>query len=1007
MQAYTIKNKIAIISILACCLYSFFIGLCFYFDTVQEKKTTMEVARNRALTVFKKDMAFRSWAAENGGVYIFQNGIDSPHAHLQTTPEREFLTPSGKTPILVNPASTCQQVSENFYKLNGKNDQLPSLKIFNRNTATDGWERKATAQLSAGSQEVFLTALSGNNPVLRLIKPIRLRKNCLRCHGPDGHKEGDTKSIVSITVPLQPYLERERENIKFLFLLHFAFWMVGVAFILAAFFWGRHRVTERTHSREALLKSENDLRSIFNNSPMAMVILDNSGEMLSFNHRFSILFGFGKNDIRSMTEWWEKLFPEQEYRNKVKKWWSESVVSSRNDEKKVKARIWTMARKNGDTLTVEFSLVPLTEMSVITLNDISIQKQAREALQVNEERFKDAQRLAHVGHWEFNLKTRQLICSEEIFNIFEMKPEQFKNSFRPFLKRIHPEDKKNVFKTYTNLLSNKTPRNISHRLLLPNGRIKFIQAIFRTKHDDHGTPVCTLGTVQDITARKEEETLRIRLQTAIEHTAESIVITDNNGRIQYVNPSFEKITGYSKQEAVGKNPRVLRSGRHNQEFYRKMWKTLCQGKVWKGHFINRKKDGSFYEEEATISPIFNSDGKITAFVAVKRDVTEQLSLEKQLRQTQKMEAIGTLAGGIAHDFNNILAAILGYAEMAREDCLPDSTIADDLDKILTAGHRARDLVQQILAFSRQTDTERILFSPEAIVKESIKILRPSIPTTIEIHQNIEPDIGSIHADPTQFNQILMNLCTNAYHVMEKDGGKLTISLKRTTLEAKGPYHGSEIKSEQFIQLTVQDTGPGIPRELKEKIFEPYFTTKKVGQGTGMGLAIVHGIVRSLKGMIEMESPTEGGAAFHVYLPVFQEKAVSATPIANKSLAGHEKILLVDDEEMLVNMGKDMLERLGYSVTVKRDGKQALEEFRKHPDQYDIIITDQTMPGMTGVNLSQEILTIRPDMPVILCSGYSSIISEDKAAAIGIRKYIMKPVTRKTIARIIREILDNR
>ncbi len=1007
MRDYLIKNKIAVISILACGLYSFFIGLCFYFDTVQEKKTTMEVARNKALTVYKKDLAFRSWASEHGGVYIFQNDTNPPHDHLKTTPEREFLTPSGKKLILVNPASILQQVSENFNKLNKENDQLPSLKVFDSNRAKDGWEHEAAAQISSGNQEVFLTALSRNNPVLRLIKPIRLQQNCLRCHGPDGYREGDIKKLVSITVPLQPYLEKERENIKFLFLLHFIFWIAGVAFMLAAFFWGRRRIVERIHSREALLKSENDFRSIFNNSPMAMVIMDNNGEMLSFNHRFSLLFDFDKNDIRSMTEWWEKLFPVEKYRNEVKKWWSESIVSSQSGGKKVEANIWTMTRKNGDALTIEFSLVPLTDMSVITLNDISTQKQAKEALQINEERFKDAQKLAHVGHWEFDLRTKKLICSEEIFNIFEMRPEQFKNSIWAFLKRVHPDDRKNVFKAYTNLEPSKTPSEISHRLLLPKGKVKFIQAIFRTKHDDTGTPVCTRGTVQDITARKEEETLRIRLQTAIEHTAESIIITNKNGRIQYVNPSFEKITGYSRKEAIGKKPHILRSGRHNREFYRDMWKTLFEGKVWKGHFINRKKDGSLYEEEATISPIFNSDGNITAFVAVKRDVTEQLSLEKQLRQTQKMEAIGTLAGGIAHDFNNILAAILGYAEMAREDCPPDSTIADDLDKVLTAGHRARDLVQQILAFSRQTDTERILFSPEAIVKEAIKILRPSIPTTIDIRQDIEPDIGSIHADPTQFNQILMNLCTNAYHVMEKDGGILTISLKRTTLEAKGPYHGFEIKSGQFIQLTVQDTGPGIPRQLKEKIFEPYFTTKKIGQGTGMGLAIVHGIVKSLEGLIEVKSPTEGGATFHVYLPVFQEKAVSENPVTNRSLAGHEKILLVDDEEMLVNMGKDMLERLGYSVTVKQDGRQALEEFKKYPGQFDIVITDQTMPGMTGINLSREILAIRPDIPVILCSGYSSIISEDKANAIGIRKYIMKPITQKTIARLIREILDNR
>ncbi|WP_457575300.1 c-type heme family protein, partial [Desulfomarina sp.] len=224
MRAYTIKNNITIISILACGLYSFFLGLCFYFDTVQEKKTTMEVARNRALTVYKKDLAFRSWAVEHGGVYIVQDGVDSPHRHLKTTPEREFLTPSGKKLVLVNPASILQQVSENFNRLNKGNNQLPSLKIIDGNTTTDGWESEAAARISAGSQEVFLTALSRKDPIFRLIKPIRLRQNCLRCHGPDGYREGDIKSIVSITVPLQPYLKKEQENIKFLFLLHFAFW---------------------------------------------------------------------------------------------------------------------------------------------------------------------------------------------------------------------------------------------------------------------------------------------------------------------------------------------------------------------------------------------------------------------------------------------------------------------------------------------------------------------------------------------------------------------------------------------------------------------------------------------------------------------------------------------------------------------------------------------------------------------------------------------------------------
>lgn len=385
---------------------------------------------------------------------------------------------------------------------------------------------------------------------------------------------------------------------------------------------------------------------------------------------------------------------------------------------------------------------------------------------------------------------------------------------------------------------------------------------------------------------------------------------------------------------------------------------------------------------------------------------EKNKLEIQLQQAQKMEAIGTLAGGIAHDFNNILAAILGYAEMARDNSQPESTVFNHLGKVLEAGNRAKVLVQQILSFSRQDEMARVPLQPMSIVEEGIKMLRPSLPTTIEIHLNITPTTSFILADPTQIHQILMNLCTNAFHAMEETGGKIDISLKEVTFSSEDLVHEPNVEEGTFIQLSICDTGPGIAASIKDKIFDPYFSTKETGKGTGMGLSIVHGIVKRYGGFISFDSEIDVGTAFHVFLPVVEEEVLPEIDALEQIPVGRERILFIDDEEILIEMGKDMLESLGYNVTVRKSGIEALETFQNHPEQFDLVITDQTMPGMTGVDISREMLQIRPDIPIILCTGYSTIISETKAKAIGIREFVLKPVSKTNIAVLIRKVLDN-
>jgi signal transduction histidine kinase len=385
---------------------------------------------------------------------------------------------------------------------------------------------------------------------------------------------------------------------------------------------------------------------------------------------------------------------------------------------------------------------------------------------------------------------------------------------------------------------------------------------------------------------------------------------------------------------------------------------------------------------------------------------QKAELEEKLRQALKMEAIGTLAGGIAHDFNNILGAILGYTELARASSSSFPEIYGKLDKVLQAGHRAKDLVRQILTFSRQAATERIALHPASLVTEAVRMLRSTLPATIDIVLRIDPKAGPVIADPTQMHQILMNLCTNAFHAMEHTGGRLEIMLKETTMGASGHAGEPGIEAGKYVQLSICDTGTGIDPEIRDKIFDPYFTTKEAGKGTGMGLAVAHGIVKSYGGIISINSEPGKGTAAHVFLPIIDADAVPENDEGEWIPGGGEHILFIDDEEILTSLNKVMLEELGYKVTAICDSRDALRIYQQQPDQFDLVITDQTMPGLTGAELAARMLQIRPDLPVILCTGYSSIISRDEARSMGIRSFAAKPLGRREMAILIRKALHD-
>ena len=382
-------------------------------------------------------------------------------------------------------------------------------------------------------------------------------------------------------------------------------------------------------------------------------------------------------------------------------------------------------------------------------------------------------------------------------------------------------------------------------------------------------------------------------------------------------------------------------------------------------------------------------------------------LEMQLQQAQKMEAIGTLAGGIAHDFNNILSAIIGFTELATLNVNDGSAVLRNLDQVLKASERAKDLASQILTFSRQSEQEKKPIQIESHVRQALKLLRSSLPATIEIRQNIENNVDFILADPTQIHQVVMNLCTNAAHAMREEGGIMKVTSKPVELDNDFTFQYPDIEPGPYLKLTVTDTGYGISSEIIDSIFNPYFTTKKKGDGTGLGLAVVYGIVKSYGGGITVQSELGRGSTFNVYFPRIESKTISETQEAKPLPRGNECIIFLDDEQVLVEMAEQILGALGYSVVTHTNSIEALELFRSDPDRFDLVITDMTMPKMTGDKMIREVLKIRSDIPTILCTGYSEKIDKEGASELGVSEFVMKPLDMRNLAVIIRKVLDQK
>jgi PAS domain S-box-containing protein len=533
-----------------------------------------------------------------------------------------------------------------------------------------------------------------------------------------------------------------------------------------------------------------------------------------------------------------------------------------------------------------------------------------------------------------------------------------------------------------------------------NIAVEFVSNVYRADGED-----VIQCNIRDISQRKRHDEEHARLLQAVQQTAEAIVMTDRGGAIVFVNPAFERISGWSSDEILGANPRLLKSGRQDDLFYRQMWETLARGEVWSGRIVNRRKDGTSFEEEATISPVRDATGEIVNYVAVGRDVSNEVRLEQRLAQAEKLQAVGRLAGGVAHDFNNLLTVIAGYGEMVHQQLGTEGPLRYEVEQILNAAERAAVLTRQLLAFGRKQVLQPRILDLNTVVAGMESMLRRLLGDDVELVTRLEPGLATVEVDAGQIEQVLMNLVLNARDALA-DGGRISIATREGVLDERDAAAHSPARPGAYIVLEVADSGAGMDAATLAQIFEPFFTTKEVGKGTGLGLATVYGIVDQSGGFVSAASELGAGTTIEVHLPRVDAEILAVKPEPMKvPMRGTETVLLVEDADAVREMLGRALADGGFNVLVARDGSEALRLATAHDGSIEILMTDVVMPGLSGPRTAELVTRARPGTKVLFISGHSDESFIRQGTMAPGQSFLSKPFRLEALLRRVRELLD--
>jgi len=767
-------------------------------------------------------------------------------------------------------------------------------------------------------------------------------------------------------------------------------------------------ITVQKRAEEALHESEEKFRILADSTPTA-VMLYQDDRWIYTNRATETICGYSEEELLAMN-FWDIVHPG------FKPLIQERGRKRQQGEETTNRYELKIIMKDGTEKWVDLSgastMLRGRPAGIISVMDIDDRKRAEEALRESEKKYRELIDFLPLTVFECDKEANITSVNRSAFKTFGYTQEDIDRGFNAML-IIIPADREMAEENLQGIMNGEDLGGHEYTVMRKDGGT-FPALVFSAPIIHNGAPVGLRGAIIDLTGlRRAEETLREiqKQQKALLNNIPDIAwLKDKNSRFIAVNEPFGKTFGLKPEDLVGKTdldicPQELAESYRTDD--REIMKSGKRKQI-EEPLIDSKGQTLWIETIKT--PIYDEQGEVTGTVGIARDVTERKLFESQLRQAQKMETIGKLAGGIAHDFNNILSAVMGYTDMAIRIADDNIRLQHYLKQVFKAGERAKDLVKQILAFSRQSEERLRPLRVSPIIKEVLKLLRASLPATIEVRQDIQSDPDTVLADSTHIHQILMNLCINAAHAMPEKKGTLTVALVSERIKVGDVLIHHGLAPGMHLKLTVSDTGGGIDAGIMERIFDPFFTTKKPGEGTGMGLSVVYGIVKSYDGTITVKSEVGKGTEFSVYIPLLVETEAGERQEAKSGAAvsgGREHILLLDDEEMLVELGISMLTGLGYEVVGMTNSLEALELFRAQPERFNLVITDITMPDMTGIELTRELLRIRPDIPIIGCTGFSETITSEKAKSIGMEALIMKPIIRRRIAEAIRRALDKK
>ena len=761
-------------------------------------------------------------------------------------------------------------------------------------------------------------------------------------------------------------------------------------------------ITERRRAEQALRERERQLQIFVHHSPAAIAMFDRQMRYLVTSPRWLTDYRLKGQSLSGRSHY--EVFPE------VPERWKAIHQRCLNGAIE-KCDADPFPRADGTLDWVRWEIRPWRTVAdeigglIIFSELITEQKRAEAALRQSEENFRVmfevasigiAQADPHTGQW---LRVNRTMCAITGYSEKELLQKKVSDL-------THPDDQARDWELLQQVVRGELPDyHMEKRYLRKDGSVTWVRVNVTVLHDAAGLPLRTMATIEDISERKRtEEALRLR-SAALEATANAIVITNRSGNIEWVNPAFTMLTGFSARDVIGQSTRLLRSGRHSPAFYKDLWDTIVAGKTWHNELINRRKDGTFYDEEMTVTPVRGPSGEISHFISLKQDITERKQLEAQFQQAQKMEAIGRLAGGVAHDFNNILAAMLMQAEMAAFEPNLSAEVRAALDQIRDSAQRAANLTRQLLLFSRKQVMQPCDLDLNEVVTSISRMLRRMIGEDIRLQLHLHSKPVLIHADAGMLDQIIMNLAVNARDAMPQ-GGQLLIETAEKMMASAAADRPAETMPGRYVRLTITDNGCGIPPEVLPRIFEPFFTTKGVGKGTGLGLATVFGIVKQHQGWIDVESQPGQGASFHVFLPAITALSpVKDQPRVSKPRGGRETILLVEDDQALRTTTRLILERHGYELITAADGDEALRLWEQRHD-LALLLTDLVMPGGTsGQELARKLQAAKPGLKVIYASGYSADIAGRDIELRRGENFLQKPYPPSQLLDSIRRCLD--